>query len=217
MAWDSTRPRDTDLLAEIDSQQSSDMSLLDNWLRNWCYWSDDTSQAGVTKVRNQTSGTSLARAFYLPRSQVSYRRDGDMFIVSDESRLVVMHSSESVTIGSNRIVVAYTGGTGSSGYSSLLSSVGDLQQRVLISEGTLHPTVNAATQLSYGVTYATPPEIHLTSSSTDGASSTSFLMSAFDVQESSCSVWCRWIGSGAASANKRMLYWRASGLTADNF
>jgi hypothetical protein len=219
MVWDPSRPRDTDYLRDLKSQQSSDMSVLDDWLTSWCYWSDDTSQAGVTKavIETPASGASLARAFYVPRSEVSYRRNGDMFIVSDESRLAIMNSSESVTIGSNRMVVAYTGGIGSSNFSSLVSSNGELGQRVVISEGTIHPTPDAATKLSYGVTYVTPPEIMLTSSSTDNNSTLSFSVQAFDVQTSSCSVWCTYIGTGATPGNKSMAYWRASGITVDNF
>lgn len=206
MTWDTSRPRDTSRLSELDDLQRSDKSTFDEWAQTFVWWGDSTQSAGFVRPSSSTT-QAVHRAFYGSRSQVSYPgRDGHMMVVSDESRLLVFHSNRSTIVGGSRMMLWNPSGGGIPASWS-----------VWISSGS--SVINAAEgehRIPFGVEFARAPRVFVTAVSGEPASYLSYVVSvssrvdAINTSQFSASV--DYVGPGT-DPEDCVVHWIASGLT----
>lgn len=208
MSWDANRPRDRDNLRELGELWRSDKSFLDDYLQTFVWWSNSVTNAGRPSGGSELT-VSGAVAFVVPRSQVSYRRDGDLFLVSDESRFVMSRSNQTVPLFSDKAVIQYHNNTDGGGAVHSLNT----NSRVMMTHGVNTLTANDQIGVNFGVTYGAPPTVAITATSTNDASSNSFLLGLSAITESGMTLWTRYVGPGASPGNVIRAMWRSSGTT----
>lgn len=213
MSWDANRPRDRDNLKDLAELWRSDKSFLQNYLESFVSWQGANAGkllgGGVIGTSRSSDTVSGAVALVVPRSQVSYRRDGDLFLVSDESRFVISRSDQTVPLFSDKAVVHYHNNTDGSNQSHSINT----DSRVMVTMGTGTCSDDADATISYGVTYGAIPSVCAAQSSSDNGSTASFMLGIHTVTTTNFKVWAHYAGPGAASGNKCRILWRSSGTT----
>ena len=211
--WDNSKPENNDLLKDVANQWQQDKASLNSWLKGIIYWGGSSGvSAGHMYPSTVTPGA--ARAFYIPRSEVSSRRDVDIVVISDESRLAVVTSDDSIIVYSKNAMLSYLTSAQTSGLAcmALSSKVVACSGVVSDTSAALGGTSSLSTKITYGVTYGAPPIVYTTSASTTGAalSGCSFTCAVTGVGTSTCSLNAEYVGPGSAG-NLAQFYWRSLG------
>ena len=209
--WDASKPGDNDQVSDVANQWQQDKASLNSWLKGIVWWSNSVASGGHMYASTSTPGT--ARAFYIPRSEVSSRRDVDIVVISDESRLAVVTSADSVVVYSKNAMLSYpTTTTGGIPSMALSSKVVACSGGVSDTSAALGGTSSLSTKITYGVTYGAAPVVYTTSASTTGAalSGCSFTCAVSGVGTSTCSLNAEYVGPGSAG-DLAQFYWRSLG------
>ena len=209
--WDASKPGDSDQVSDVANHWQQDKASLNSWLKGIVWWSNSVASGGHMYASTSTPGT--ARAFYIPRSEVSSRRDVDVVVISDESRLAVVTSVDSVVVYSKNAMLSYlTTTTGGIPSMALSSKVVACSGVVSDTSTALGGTSSLSTKITYGVTYGAAPIVYTTSASTTGAalSGCSFTCAVTGVGTSTCSLNAQYVGPGSAG-NLAQFYWRSLG------
>jgi hypothetical protein len=210
MTWDTSRPKNSDYLKDAAAEWRSTKSDLDNYLQSMVYWSDSAASAGEPRLSGSTAAPSTGRIFAIPRSDISSRGRADLYYATDEQRLVYMDSSgNSIAIGGTKAMVSWHTLDGSSRNLPMQ----DYNTKTVIcssSATTVNDNILIA-NVTYGVTYGAPPQVFVTSSSTQGASSASYLVAVTNVTTSTCSLTAQYAKASSGTVNDIRWFWRSIG------
>jgi len=195
--WNETFPRNVDRVNTLSDRWPSIKTAVRSAMEQHFHWSDSTSSAGEpTLPVGVPSATSPggARFYYGARSAFSNPdRLAAGMIVSDESRLVMFISADSISIGGDQQIVAFQANDHGSGFDVRLNSK-------MVS----HHVINAAVsqglnRVNFSLFFGgdTAPDVFLTPGSSDTASAASYRMSIISVSNSNMTVDVDYIGPGA--------------------
>jgi len=211
MPWDTNRPTDNDLLSDLPNEWQQTKTAIGSYLTSMVYWGDSATSAGYPRLSTTTAAPVTARIFSVPRSEVSSRGRVDLFYVTDEKRLVYMDSSgNSIAIGGPQAIVSYHTLGGSS---RNLPQMEPNTKTVVCSGSVTTSNGNLLiANVTYGVTYGAPPQVMVTSSSTNGSSGASYFVAASQIGVSTCSLTAQYAKNLSASTiNNVKWYWRSTG------